>query len=498
MTEIMEILRKSGTSRSARAGSSRDDLRRPVPLGVQGPRHGLRGGARVRARRRSPHHRLERHRAHRAAVRQEVPRGARADDPARWSTSAPRALRLGRAEPSAKLAAEVARVLALLRHPQQRQGRAAPVHRRDRAVHPAAQGPQPRAARGARDPVLRARRRGTDVVRALEYANHVLKRRAVVFLLSDFLVPARSAAATKARPQLRAATSCAARSRSRHAATTWSASSCRDPREAELPDVGRVAARGRRERRAARARHPRRHASGSASPRRRRRAAPACCRRCAAPASTPSSSAPRCPTCRRCCASSSDARPGSDDARRDDDERRRGSEPDAGGHPRHPRPDPDPDRLAAAAADRRRGPARRARSRTCCGAGGSGERSRVPPPRPADEVALERLEAARALLDPEKAREFCFAVSEAIRFYIEDRFTVARRAPHDGGVPRRPGPHPDRRPRTRTRTRSRTSCSAATSSSSRARRSPATRWRACTPAPCASSATRARAPRAST
>jgi len=48
----------------------------------------------------------------------------------------------------------------------------------------------------------------------------------------------------------------------------------------------------------------------------------------------------------------------------------------------------------------------------------------VPPPRPADEVALERLEAARALLDPAHAREFCFAVSEAIRVYIEERFAV--------------------------------------------------------------------------
>lgn len=49
---------------------------------------------------------------------------------------------------------------------------------------------------------------------------------------------------------------------------------------------------------------------------------------------------------------------------------------------------------------------------------------RVPPPRPADEVALERLAAARALLDPAHAREFCFAVSETIRVYIEDRFAV--------------------------------------------------------------------------
>jgi hypothetical protein len=49
---------------------------------------------------------------------------------------------------------------------------------------------------------------------------------------------------------------------------------------------------------------------------------------------------------------------------------------------------------------------------------------RVPPPRPADEVALERLEAARKLIEPARAREFCFAVTEAVRFYIEDRFAV--------------------------------------------------------------------------
>jgi len=52
---------------------------------------------------------------------------------------------------------------------------------------------------------------------------------------------------------------------------------------------------------------------------------------------------------------------------------------------------------------------------------------RVPPPRPADLVALERLEAARALLDPPHAREYGFAVSEAIRLYLEDRFAL--RAP---------------------------------------------------------------------
>lgn len=40
------------------------------------------------------------------------------------------------------------------------------------------------------------------------------------------------------------------------------------------------------------------------------------------------------------------------------------------------------------------------------------------------EIALERLEEARALLHPGTAREFSFAVSEVVRDYIEERFHV--------------------------------------------------------------------------
>lgn len=69
---------------------------------------------------------------------------------------------------------------------------------------------------------------------------------------------------------------------------------------------------------------------------------------------------------------------------------------------------------------------------------------RVPPPRPADVIALERLEAARALLDPAHAREFCFAVSEAVRLYVEDRFALraARRTTEEflGDLVRAPSP----------------------------------------------------------
>jgi uncharacterized protein (DUF58 family) len=82
-----------------------------------------------------------------------------------------------------------------------------------------------------------ARRRGTDVVRALEYANHVLKRRAVVFLLSDFLLPPGRAARAGGGvlpDGFKRTLEITAR---RHDLVGVVVS---DPREAELPDVGRV------------------------------------------------------------------------------------------------------------------------------------------------------------------------------------------------------------------------------------------------------------------
>jgi hypothetical protein len=45
-------------------------------------------------------------------------------------------------------------------------------------------------------------------------------------------------------------------------------------------------------------------------------------------------------------------------------------------------------------------------------------------PRP-EEIALDRLNAARALLDPARAREFASAVTGAVRSYLEARFGVA-------------------------------------------------------------------------
>ena len=39
-------------------------------------------------------------------------------------------------------------------------------------------------------------------------------------------------------------------------------------------------------------------------------------------------------------------------------------------------------------------------------------------------MALERLEAARALMQPGRAREFSIEVSDIVREYIEERFQV--------------------------------------------------------------------------
>ena len=40
------------------------------------------------------------------------------------------------------------------------------------------------------------------------------------------------------------------------------------------------------------------------------------------------------------------------------------------------------------------------------------------------EIALQYLEEARRLMDPNQAREYCFAVSKIIRRYVEERFHV--------------------------------------------------------------------------
>ncbi len=78
----------------------------------------------------------------------------------------------------------------------------------------------------------KARGRGTDSVKALEVASHVLHRRAVVFLISDFQS---SGDAAKARANLRRAMR---QTNRRHDLV---AVHIEDPRERVLPDVGMLA-----------------------------------------------------------------------------------------------------------------------------------------------------------------------------------------------------------------------------------------------------------------
>src|SRR5471032_780047 len=74
--------------------------------------------------------------------------------------------------------------------------------------------------------------RGTDTVKALDVANHVLHRRAIVFLISDFQSPGDP---EKARAELRRAMRLTNR---RH---DLIAVQIEDPRERELPNVGVLA-----------------------------------------------------------------------------------------------------------------------------------------------------------------------------------------------------------------------------------------------------------------
>lgn len=75
------------------------------------------------------------------------------------------------------------------------------------------------------------RRRGTDLVRVLRFAHQVVRRQAVAFLLSDFLVPSSDASAHR---ELKRALELVHR---RHDLVAMRVS---DHREAELPRIGRV------------------------------------------------------------------------------------------------------------------------------------------------------------------------------------------------------------------------------------------------------------------
>jgi uncharacterized protein (DUF58 family) len=94
--------------------------------------------------------------------------------------------------------------------------------------------------------VLKPRRRGTDISRALGFLNHVLHRRAIVFLLTDFLhsdagragnpLPAASAHGVT-RPTERDVVQELGLTNTRHDVVCLH---LHDPRESELPDAGLV------------------------------------------------------------------------------------------------------------------------------------------------------------------------------------------------------------------------------------------------------------------
>ena len=106
---------------------------------------------------------------------------------------------------------------------EQRPGRRGVLHRPGRAVRRARQGAAPRAPGHQRPAELRARGPGTDLSAALAELEPMLRRRAVIFVLSDFLATGyESALGRLAR---------------RHDVV---ALQLIDPRERELPDAGLV------------------------------------------------------------------------------------------------------------------------------------------------------------------------------------------------------------------------------------------------------------------
>ena len=103
----------------------------------------------VPARRRRPHHRLERHRAHERALRQGLRRGARAHRDARGGRVRLRGVRLGASAPRREIAAEMAALLAFSAIANNDRVGLILFTDRVEKVRAAAQGPQPRAARSS-------------------------------------------------------------------------------------------------------------------------------------------------------------------------------------------------------------------------------------------------------------------------------------------------------------------------------------------------------------
>ena len=127
-----------------------------------------------------------------------------------------------RRQPKREVVAELAALLAFAAvHNNDRVG-LDPLHRPRRAGRAAAQGRPPRPTAAARHPVLSSRRAAAPASRtALDALNRVQRKRAIVFLFSDFLDTGFDRA-------LRLA------GRRHDLIAVW----VRDPLEEELPDVG--------------------------------------------------------------------------------------------------------------------------------------------------------------------------------------------------------------------------------------------------------------------
>ena len=208
-----------------------DSAGRRLSLGVQGPGHGFRRSARVQPRRRGAHDRLERHRARRQTFvkkyteERELTIFLLVDISASGNFGSS-------VQPKREFAAELAGLLAFsaIRN-SDKVGLLLYTDRVERYLPPK-KGSR-HVLRVVRDVLCHAPEGiATDTPKALDVVNRVLHRRAIVFLLSDFVAPGDQ---TAARAQLRRALR---QTNRRH---DLIAVQIEDPRERELPDVGIVA-----------------------------------------------------------------------------------------------------------------------------------------------------------------------------------------------------------------------------------------------------------------
>jgi Ca-activated chloride channel family protein len=264
---------------------------------------------------------------------------------------------------------------------------------------------------------------GTDTVKTLDVVNHVLHRRAVVFLISDF----ETAAAIPALHVRR----CAARSRQTNRRHDLIAVHVEDPRERELPNVGIIALEDAETGEIIEldtARTAVRQRFNELSLERARRLRRTICE---PKASTPCSCAPTRRTFLRCSDFSRRAAArGYECAHWRPPQRHRcawlaflpGSHPGRSrrGHSRHSRTQGGARFLGAACGRCHRHPHCALRLYRLAAA---------PSPTSAphadlSERTLQRLDGTRPLMRPETARAFGIAASELIRDYIEKRFDV--------------------------------------------------------------------------